>query len=125
MSSIKSHQTGLPREVVLIDHLQEPTRLERIAQIWHAQHTLNHGWEGTQRFLVNGDDSLHQAMEMAACNYVSIAHSWTVGDDHEDEAPGANLVWEKVSDDRWRLMNYGRSTGVILQLQDVWGVRES
>jgi hypothetical protein len=123
MSRIKDHASVT--ESVTIDHLAEPTPLERSTKVWHAYHALDNTWEGEQFFLGEVDNDLYRAMEMVSANYVHIAFGWDAGTDPEDEAPGADLKWELLTRSRWRLMNFGRHTGVVLHRQDVWGTRAS
>jgi hypothetical protein len=108
---------------VEIDHLEEPIPLERSLCVWHCYHVKDDAWEGEQFFLGEIENDLYRAMEMASTNYVSIEYGWQAGDDHVDEAPDLKLSWEIITPSRWRLMNYGRFTDVVLQRTDVWGTR--
>jgi hypothetical protein len=108
---------------VEIDHLEEPVPLERSLRVWHCYHVKDDAWEGEQFFLGEIENDLYRAMEMASTNYVSIEHRWHVGSDPVDEAPELKLSWETLPPSRWRLMNHGRFTGVVLQRTDVWGTR--
>jgi hypothetical protein len=112
-----------PPESVTIDHLAEPTPLERSTKVWHAYHKLDHTWEGEQFFLCEIENDLYVAMAMVSANYVHIVFGWDAGADSEGEAPGVSLKWELLTPSRWRLMNHGRHTGVVLHREDVWGTR--